>query len=270
MTITDQVSMMDKMIDLHTHILPGIDDGARDAAMALRMAQQAVERGIEVVAATPHFMNLTWDQVRAETEKLRKLLADHRISLTVVAGAELFVDPGLMDLAKDNIPTYNDAGKYCLIEFPMLELPSYIDQVLFSLQVKGITPIIAHPERNRVVIREPNLVAHWIGSGCLIQINANSLLGNFGADVQRIAEIMLQHQMVHFIASDAHSVNNRGFYLDRSVESAWRLVTRETAALLVSGNPARVIAGEQVEVPEVISYRPQRRFWNFWKQRRDY
>lgn len=260
---------MDRMVDLHTHILPGVDDGARDTAETLEMARQAAGRQIRVVAATPHFLGMEWDQIKAETEKLRKLLADHQIDLMVTAGAELLIDPALIDLAKEEIPTYNDAGRYCLIEFPMLELPPYAEQVFFSLQVKGITPIIAHPERNREVIADPNLAAHWIESGCLIQINANSLLGSFGPQVQRVSEIMLKHHMAHFIASDAHSAGRRGFHLGCSVEKAQRLIASEIAAKLVSTNPARVIAGEPVEVPEVIRYRQQRRFWNFGKQRRD-
>jgi len=256
------------MIDLHTHILPGVDDGAGDEGSALDMARQAVERQIQVVAATPHFVNLAWDQIKAEAAKLQALLTAHQINLTVVAGAELMIDLDLAVQAKEDIPTYNDAGKYCLIEFPMLELPHYVDQVLFSLQVKGITPVIAHPERYHAVIEDPNLPAHWIETGCLIQINAGSLLGNFGTHVQRTAEIMLKHQMVHLIGSDAHSTGRRGFHLERSAEAVQRLAGAETAAKLVSTNPARIIAGEPVEVLEVIPYRPHRRFWDFIRQRR--
>ena len=121
MTTMDKLN--GKLIDLHAHILPGLDDGASDRVEALAMARQAVEHQIQVVAATPHFIDLTWDHVKNEAAKLGELLAAHHVDLTVVPGAELFIDLDLTGLAKEEIPTYNDAGKYCLIEFPMMELP---------------------------------------------------------------------------------------------------------------------------------------------------
>ena len=266
MTTMDKLN--GKLIDLHAHILPGLDDGASDIDEALAMARQAVERQIHVVAATPHFIDLTWDHVKNEAAKLGELLAAHHVDLTVVPGAELFIDLDLTGLAKEEIPTYNDAGKYCLIEFPMMELPPYVDQVLFALQVKGITPIIAHPERYRYVIDDPNLAASWIETGCLIQLNTNSILGGFGLQVQRTAEIMLRRQMVHVIASDAHSTGRRGFHLDRAAEAVGRLMGVEMVEQLLCANPARIIAGEAVDVPEVVQHRPQRRFWDLIRRRR--
>lgn len=253
------------MIDLHTHILPGVDDGAKDMEQALDMARQAAAHGVKTVAATPHFLNVTWSEIKEKTAYFQQVVRENGIALDVVVGAEIYVDPELIDLPADEIPTYNDAGRYCLIEFPMLELPPYIDQVLFSLQVKGITPIIAHPERYQAVIRNPNLAAGWIEAGCLIQMNANSILGLFGEKVKQTSKIMLQHNMVHVLASDAHSTGRRGFYLDRCVEAAQRLVAPADIEKLVSTNPALVIAGEPVEIPEVRIYRPRKRLWFFRK-----
>lgn len=253
------------MIDLHSHILPGIDDGAKDLEMALEMAQQAVARGIKAVAATPHYLKVTWSEVKNKTNELRLLLTDHGIELEVIAGAELYIDPMFIDLPAGEIPTYNDTGRYCLVEFPMMEFPAYIDQVLFSLQVKGITPIIAHPERYQRVIREPNLVAEWIEAGSLIQMNANSVLGLFGEKVIKTSRIMLEHNMVHFIASDAHSTGRRGFCLDSAAEAAAKIIAPDDVEKLVSSNPALVIAGEPIDIPEVRYYRPRKRFWFFRK-----
>ena len=135
---TDRVNKMDRMVDLHTHILPGVDDGARDTAETLEMARQAAGRQIRVVAATPHFLGMEWDQIKAETEKLRKLLADHQIDLMVTAGAELLIDPALIDLAKEEIPTYNDAGEYCLIEFPMQNCLHMLSKCFFRCRSKAL------------------------------------------------------------------------------------------------------------------------------------
>lgn len=252
------------MIDLHAHILPGIDDGARDDSMALEMAQQAVERGVKIVAATPHYLgDPDWNSIKSMVEELNQKLAKNNIQLQVVSGAELFIDPDLEKMTKEQIPTYNDNGRYCLIEFPMLDLPYYVDQVLFSLSVKGITPIIAHPERYHYVGEDPNIVSTWIDSGCLLQMNAGSVLGVFGKSIKKTAEIMLKHDMVHILASDAHSANRRSFILDQCVIEAGKLVSTENVARLVETYPQLVIAGEAVEVTAPRVYRPRKRFWLF-------
>ncbi len=251
------------MIDLHSHILPNIDDGAKDDQAALEMAKQAVAHGIRIVAATPHYLNLSWEFIQQKTAEFNSLLDQNQIDLEVVSGAELFVDPNIINMEKELIPTYNATGKYALIEFPMLELPVYTDDVLFSLKVKGITPIIAHPERYRAVIENPNKVIDWIDAGCLIQMNSGSLIGTFGKKIKQVSEIMIQNRMVHFIASDAHSTGQRGFHLNKCVETCKRLIAEKDVDKLVKINPSLVIAGEPIDIPDVIRYRSRRRFWLF-------
>lgn len=252
------------MIDLHSHILPGIDDGAKDLNTSIEMAKQAVNQGITVVAATPHYRNeFDWQKIQTLAIQLSTELKQRGIALEVIPGAELFIDPALEQMGLEQIPTYNNNGKYCLIEFPMLELPYYVNQVLFSLAVKGITPVIAHPERYVVVGNDPNIVREWIDNGYLLQMNAGSLIGMFGEKVKKTSEIMLQHQMVHLIASDAHSANRRSFILDRAAAEAKKFVSQEIIHNLVQTNSSQVVTGEPVKIPEPLVYKRKKRFWFF-------
>lgn len=252
------------MYDLHSHILPGVDDGARDLETALEMARLAVDKGITTLAATPHWdLVFDWKLIKQRVEELAVCFQQENISLKLVPGAELFMDYNLVNLSKEQIPTYNNNGQYCLLEFPMFEIPNYSDDVIFSLKVKGITPIIAHPERYKNVAEDPNLIKRWIDNGCLMQMNAGSVTGMFGERIQKISEILLEHQMVHIMASDAHSTGRRGFVLQEGADRVEALIGVEQKDLLVVGNPGAVVAGEQLEVPEALSYKPRKRFWFF-------
>lgn len=252
------------MIDLHSHILPSIDDGAANISVSLAMAKQAVEHQISVLAATPHFRRgVSWAVIKDQVEQLNLTLQQHNIDLKVIPGAELFVDPDLINCDKEAIPTYNDNGRYCLLEFPMLEIPHYVEQVLFSLKVKGITPVIAHPERYKEIIKDPNIAANWVETGCLIQVNAGSLTGMFGEKIQKTSKLMLEHKMVHLIASDAHSPNRRGLILDQGYKSAVKIIGDEDAWNLVKTTPEAIVAGSSVDIPEVLNYRRRKRFWFF-------
>lgn len=252
------------MIDLHTHILPGVDDGADDLETALAMGRFAQEEGITAVAATPHFHAvLHWGQVKAKVRELQSHFAQAQIGVELVAGAELLLDPSLLDLASPEIPTYGDQGKYCLLELPMHQVPLYTDEVLFHFQAQGLTPIIAHPERYSPVIQDPNTILTWLERGCLVQLNAGSLLGRFGSHVQAVAEILLTHNMVQVVASDAHGFNRRRLNLPLAYPRLVELVGEEQARELVDSNPRFILAGREPVRREPREYRKKRRFFIF-------
>ncbi len=251
------------MIDLHSHILPGYDDGAKDISESLAMAKQAAKHQITILAATPHYQGQDWLMIQSRVNELNERIKQACINLRVIPGAELYIDPQLITTPKEDIPTYNDNGRYCLLELPMFDLPHYVDQVLFTLQVKGIIPVIAHPERYGVVIADPNIIKKWIDNGCLIQMNTNSILGMFGDKVKQTSEILIKHQMVHLVASDAHSLGRRGFNLHSAADYLGKIIGEEKTVRLVQKNPDLIIAGEPVPVPEVLAYKPRKRFWLF-------
>lgn len=252
------------MIDLHTHILPGVDDGAVDLEMALAMGRYGQERGITAIAATPHFYELpNWQYVLKKVEELREKFFEAQIEVNLVAGAELMMDMNILEMQAADIPTFGNQGKFCLIELPMHQVPMYSEQVLFDLQTKGITPIIAHPERYSAVVEDPNLCLSWLGQGCLIQVNSGSILGRFGSRIKETAEIMLKHDMVQLVASDAHRSERRRLNLPEAYEALVELVGPTAAENLVKTNPKGILDGDFISTATPRVYRKKKRFFFF-------
>jgi protein-tyrosine phosphatase len=178
-----------------------------------------------------------------------------------VPGAELLMDTGILQMDAREIPTYGDQGKFCLIEFPMHQIPMYAEQVLFDLQSKGITPIIAHPERYGAVGNNPNVALEWLRQGCLIQMNSGSVLGRFGAKIKETAEIMLTANMVQMVASDGHGSDRRRLNLPQAYLALRDIVGQATARNLVETNPGAILAGDFQLKVEPTEYRKKRRFF---------
>ncbi len=201
------------MIDLHCHILPGLDDGSPDLATSLAMARIALDDGIETIVATPHCSvdaGPAPAQIRTAVQQLQIALADHGLSLTVLPGAEVQADPNLAETVRDGqIMTIADQGNYLLLEPPFIGIPNYLEQLCFELQIIGITPILAHPERAEIAQRQPEVYTRLVEHGCLIQINASSLRGEYGGTIRRIAADLIHKQLAHIIASDGHNATSR-------------------------------------------------------------
>jgi len=252
------------MIDLHTHILPGIDDGAVDLDMSLAMGRYAEAGGITTIAATPHFYEVrSWPLVKQKVEELQEEFTKAKISIDLVPGAELLMDPGIMQMKAEEIPTYGDGGKYCLIELPLQQIPMYADEVLFNLQTKGITPIIAHPERYGAVVEDPNVALGWLRAGCLIQMNSGSIIGRFGSSIKETAKIMLKCNMVQMVASDGHGAERRRLNLPEAYEVLVGIVGKSKARELVETNPRGILTGDFRLEAEPMEHRKKRRFFFF-------
>ncbi|WP_083189941.1 tyrosine-protein phosphatase [Orenia metallireducens] len=201
------------MIDIHTHILPNVDDGAKDLSESLEIAREAERQGVTMIVATPHYMEEGYGISPAETKKrveeLQEELNRAEINIKILPGAEIYIMPNLAKRLKEGIvPTINN-GRYILVEFPMTKIPDYTDNLLYDLKVMGYTPIIAHPERYKEIQTDPNRLYYWVKDGILAQLNAGSLLGMFGSEVKETAEVLVNHNMVQLMASDLHSNNHR-------------------------------------------------------------
>ncbi|MEW6698379.1 MAG: tyrosine-protein phosphatase [Bacillota bacterium] len=263
------------MIDLHCHILPGLDDGPPGIETSLELARAAVNEGIHTIAATPHcipevFFNERQAVLEAVAEFQGRLDAEH-VPLKIAPGMEVHLTLDLAErITKGSVLTLNDAGKYILLEFPMNTVPRYAEQVIFELMLKGIKPIIAHPERNREIIENPNLLYGFMEKGCLIQVTAGSLTGKFGSRVQQRTRDFVQLGWVDFIASDAHDPLRRPFMLKEAWAAAKDIIGEERANVLVLGNPQKVLMGEAIGKSEVPPYhsikgkvsRKKRSFWS--------
>ncbi|MBC7225179.1 MAG: tyrosine protein phosphatase, partial [Anaerolineae bacterium] len=148
-----------------------------------------------------------------------------------------------------------------LVEFPFGSTPTYGDQVLFELQVQGLVPIVAHPERHAGVMEDPNLLCRWVERGILAQVNAGSLLGQFGRRVEEVARILLEHDLVHFIGSDGHGPRHRPPLLKEAAERAADLVGRDRVSCLVQHWPEAILANAPLDVPRPQAVKRRRRFW---------
>lgn len=258
---------MSRLIDVHSHILPGIDDGADSWETAAEMARMWVADGVHTVVATPHMMpegafaNRRADVmplVEEANERLRSL----GIPLAVVVGGELYADPGLAGkIASGELLTYGDQGRYALVEMPAAEIPPFMEELLFECQVRRVTPVLAHPERNRGVAADVEAVAAWIERGGLVQVNARSLLGAPGTEAREIAEELIRRRMAHLVASDAHSVRRRPPGLAAARDRIAELAGPELAQILVSDNPRRLLEGEPLIEWEPLPPQKRRGFW---------
>jgi protein-tyrosine phosphatase len=205
------------MIDMHCHILPKLDDGADSLADSIAMARTAVQDGITEVIATPHhangrYHNEAFAVIRA-VEELNLQLHEQQIPLKVWPGQEIRVYQNLInDLERGIIISLNQS-RYTLIEFPSDKIPSQIEEYIHELNVIGKVAIIAHPERNQEIIRNPDLLFQLIRLGALSQITAGAVSGGFGTKIQSLAFKLCEANLVHFIASDAHNTTNRPFGL---------------------------------------------------------
>jgi protein-tyrosine phosphatase len=176
------------------------------------------------------------------------------LSLRLLPGADVhFSSDVLQRYEEGEIVTVNDQGRYLMVEFAFQGIPYQAEEVLFKLLTKGITPIISHPERNMEIAQRPKRYYEMIRMGCLGQVTAMSLTGDFGSGVRRIAEKLLSKRLIHMIASDAHSADGRPPILSAAVKAAEKIVGKEEAQKMVTEYPQAVIDGRRPNVPEPLS-----------------
>ena len=212
------------MIDIHCHILPGVDDGSADMKESLNMARKAVEAGITHIYATPHHLNEKYVNVKSSiidrAMRLNESLQQNNIPLTIHLGQEVRVHRDIFNsLKKKEILTLDDNGTYLLLELPSGKVPTYTQEVIYELLLKGITPIIVHPERNKELIANHKLLFELVQEGALTQLTSGSIIGNFGKSIQSFSKKIIEHNLAHFIATDAHNIGSRGFTLQHAYET---------------------------------------------------
>lgn len=235
------------MIDIHSHILPGIDDGAQTIKDSVEMARVAVNEGITTIIATPHHKNNQFNNLKSsiliEVNDLNNVLKQENIPLTVLPGQEVRIyGEVLEDYYKEEILTLNHT-KYLFIEFPSSSVPRYAERLLYELQTEGIIPIIVHPERNKELQEKPELLYQLVKNGALTQVTASSVAGYFGKNVKKFSEQLIEHNLTHFIASDAHNTHNRSFKVVEALDMIeenfgvdYIYLFKENAELLIADN----------------------------------
>ena len=249
------------MIDLHAHILPGLDDGAKDLDEAIKMCLVAARDGIRTIVATPHVANGTYnttpDAILDGVSTLKAEVKRAKIPLEVLPGADIHVHEHLDSLVRNReVLTVNNNMRYVMVEFPRHVVPPKHIEWMFRLTLAGFTPILTHPERNTAVHEKTDIVRKWVEKGGLVQLTAMSLTGAFGPEIKKCSEELLKYQLVHVIASDAHSAERRPPVLSKAVKLASSLVGAEYAQKLVEEYPAAIIAGKPIDAPEPIRKKP--------------
>ncbi|MFG6147453.1 tyrosine-protein phosphatase [Halobacillus sp. B23F22_1] len=206
------------MIDIHSHILPGVDDGAQTMEESIELARSAVQEGIDTIVATPHHQNGHFNNYKndilIQVSELNRILQENDIPLTVLPGQETRIHAGMVeDLQNDEMLPINEESMYVFVEFPHDHVPSYASNLLFNLQVEGYQPVIVHPERNEQIQDNPNLLYSFVKNGAFSQLTAGSLAGKFGRSAKKISYQLIDANLTHVIASDAHNAKGRAFHM---------------------------------------------------------
>jgi len=206
------------------------------------------ELGIQTPGANPENSSSNHSEFLSGTVSNRSLPSSE---FRILPGADVHFSPNLPQLCENGeIVTVNDNGRYLMVEFDFMSLPYQGEEVLFQLIARGIIPVITHPERNLEIARAPKRYYQMIKMGCLGQVTAMSLTGEFGPEVKRVADRLLSHRLIHFIASDAHSVHRRPPFLSPAVREAEKMVGREEALRMVTEYPRALLEGRRPDVPK--------------------
>lgn len=235
------------MIDLHSHVLPGLDDGADEIEGSVDMALEAAALGITALAATPHVRDdypTTVDQMRDAVALVRKVLLERRIDLEILPGAEISFDR-LHLLDTEDLRPFGLGGSpnYVLVELPFFGWPLNTAEELRRLRERGFTAVLAHPERNSSVQDSPQHLAELVQAGALVQLTAASITGGFGAAAARSSKTLLSAGLAHLIATDTHRAKGRGTSLAPALES---LRDPALARWLTTDVPAAIVEGSKI------------------------
>jgi protein-tyrosine phosphatase len=262
------VNRSEPFVDIHCHLLPGLDDGASNREEALAMAEMAVADGIGTIVATPHQLGSnaknSGEHIRTAAVEFQRLLDERRVPLRVLPGADVRIEPDLpQKIRSGEVVTLGDHRRHVLLELPH-DVYVPLDRLLTELAAARLVGILSHPERNRGILHQPSVVRPLVERGCLLQITAGSLTGAFGSQVQKFASSLVEQGLVHFVSTDAHSTKTRPPTLGPAFEQLVELTGKNVALDLCCRHPAAVAAGDVVP-PGCRKYK--RQSWTGWLSR---
>lgn len=246
------------MIDLHSHILPNIDDGSKSLEESIEIIKQAVSNGVTDIIVTPHFiLGSSYNKEKKDNKKLLKELKEkansENLNVNLYLGNEIFVDIEMVSLLiNKKISSLNDT-RYVLFELSMNNEYKNIRKILFDLQSAGYVPVIAHPERYHIIKENPKLVEEWKEAGAVFQSNVGSLLGRYGKEAKQTLEILLKHEAITFLSSDIHHSHDT-FYKDipKLKKILKKIISDDYIEELLEINGKKVLKNEKIILREMI------------------
>ncbi len=243
-----------EMIDIHNHMLPAVDDGAKSEDMALSMLKEAVRQGVNHLVLTPHLYEVDiikgtgeWKtKIETATRTVMQLIATHNLPVEVSVAAEVRYQDMLPIILEELDVLIG--GKYLLLEFAFHSVPNNLDRIVYDIMRKGITPIIAHPERIKPWQRDPQQLESLINMGCPTQLDIGSFLGSLGPNSEKLANYLFDRDAVHIVGSDSHNLDSRALYSKPGYDWLSERYDTEYADLLLKINPGKILRGEHINV----------------------
>jgi protein-tyrosine phosphatase len=244
------VKPSEPFVDIHCHLLPGIDDGAASLDEALAMAAMAVADGIGTIVATPHQLGshakTSGGMIRTAALQFQQTLDERDLRLRVLPGADVRIEPNLVRIIRSGeVLTLADRRRHVLLELPH-EVYVPLDRLLAELGSAGLVGILSPPVRNQAILHQSGILRPLVDRGFLMQVTAGSLTGTFGPQIQKFSEHLIEQGLVHFVSTDAHGMKGRTPVLSRAFQRVSELAGEDTARDLCCRNPSAVVAGESV------------------------
>lgn len=242
------------MIDIHSHILPGVDDGAISMEMALEMARTYSENGFTGVIATPHYIggevNFSPSENQALVDMLNREISKHKLDVKLYLGNEIYISlDTVRNIVEGRTSSLNNTS-YVLIEFPMYDIPLYTEDIIYELLLKGYLPIVAHPERNSKIIGDPNILYKYIKLGALAQMNLPSIEGLYGEKIRATAQTLLENKLYQFVGTDAHSNGRRSPRANKAIKMIEKMVDRDYFHKLIKENGKLLLKNKEIDIGE--------------------
>lgn len=242
------------MLDIHSHILYGVDDGSTSIEESLELLKKAQSEGTSTIIATPHkdpHYQPSKELILDRVHELNRISQENGLLIHVLPGQEVRLYDKIVDDYKNNqLITLNDAGRHLLVEFPSSHVPKYATRLFYELQLAGVQPILVHPERNSEIISNPQLLFDIVATGVLTQITAGSIMGKFGRKSKKLSHLFMTHNVVTFIASDAHHIKTRDFHM----RSAYKKISKKYGfdyATKLSINADKILTSEYISMDDI-------------------
>lgn len=254
------------MIDIHAHILPGVDDGPKTMAESIALIRQAEKEGITDIIATSHAYNPQYhvpkEKVIEQLALLRQEIKDRNINVKLHRGQEIRIQDSTIDMLRTGEALSLADSKYVLIELPSSNIPAYTVQIIQGILSLDKVPIIAHPERNRAIAEKPERLIKLINHGAISQITAGSIAGHFGKSIQKLSLMLIDSNLVHTYGSDVHNAKTRPFLFDAGLTYLERHKRLDAVDIFLENN-ARIVENNEVLIlePKVLE---KPKWWNLF------